>query len=106
MKKTRDAPERFTLCAFAAARRTEKEEGPIFHGRNSLYPKLLETGYRIEKKAKVISSPEDRHSPVGRRGRSARCHRPRQKWCNRAQGRRFGPVKISSRAGARCCCRP
>src|SRR5437870_3127205 len=98
MKKTRDAPERFTLCAFAAARRTEKEEGLIFHRRNSLYRKLLETGYRI---AKVISSLEDRHSPVGQRGRSARCHRPRQKWCNRARGRRFGPVKISSRADAR-----
>ena len=54
MKKTRDAPERFTLCAFAAARRTEKEEGLIFHRRNSLYRKLLETGYRIEKERKLF----------------------------------------------------
>ena len=54
MKKTRDAPERFTLCAFTAARRTEKEEGLIFHGRNSLYRKLLGTGYRIEKERKLF----------------------------------------------------
>ena len=54
MKKTRDAPERFTLCTFAAARRTEKEEGLIFHGGNSLYRKLLGTGYRIEKERKLF----------------------------------------------------
>ena len=54
MEKTRDAPERFTLCAFTAARRTEKEEGLIFHGRNSLYRKLPEAGYRIEKERKLF----------------------------------------------------
>ena len=46
MEKTRDAPERFALGAFAAARRTKKEEGFISHGRNSLYRKLFETGRR------------------------------------------------------------
>src|SRR6202030_1680671 len=54
MIKTRDRAEGFALRAFAAAGGAEKNEGSIFHGKLSLYCKLVETGrpkngYRNEK---------------------------------------------------------
>ena len=54
MIKARDTAKRFALRAFATAGRTEKNESLIFHGRNSLYRKLFETGYRIEKERKLF----------------------------------------------------
>src|ERR1700692_2323835 len=102
MIKTRNAAERFALRAFAAARRAEEYEGPVFHEQNLFIPQIRLLSQPLKSarlrnwlKSPISTRPSDRHLLVDPPDQSARCHRPAQKLCNRVQVPRFSRVKIS-----------
>src|SRR5437867_8718645 len=121
MIKTRNAAERFALRAFAAARCAEEYEGPVFHEQSSFIPQTsvirqapscqapVEGSRNITYRPRneiprlryaalgtiiIVSQRQDRHLPADPPDRSARCHRPAQKLCNRVQVPRFSRAKI------------
>ena len=104
MKIARNGAERFALRAFAAAGRAEEDERVVFHERKGIIPQTVlkrEAQTRSRKKAGrgpayFSKRPQDRHSLVDRRDRSAHCHRPAQKWCNRGPARRSCPAELRS----------